>query len=372
LNKDQVAYISQWDHISYSIFQFPHLYQKTYEIAYNSSHGQNPIIHQVTKGVKEELVLPPAGSEITIAKAIEIAEAVGEKGTDDKYLVTGKIKSVTNPQYGEMYITDGENELYIYGTYSKDGVLRYSELTEKPVKGDTVTLLGSLKSFNGSAEMGSGWIQSFEKDDTPFDPSNYTVATVAQARAAEDEDLLMVSGVVANMTYANGMIPSGFYLVDNTGSIYVYDRDIAGQVKVGNTIKVAGEKDFWILETEVNNANKYGYKGCIQLTNPVLVENDNKVSDFNTTWVEESTVKEMLDTPLTENITTNIYKVNALVKKVPGAGFVNYYFFDLDGETGTYAYTQCNGSDFEWLDEFDGKVCTVYLSIINAKATATG
>ena len=94
---------------------------------------------------KEEVVLPPAGSEITIAQALEIAEAVGETGTENKYLITGTIKTVTNPQYGEMYITDGENELYIYGTYSADGVKRYSELTEKPVKGDTVTLLGSLK-----------------------------------------------------------------------------------------------------------------------------------------------------------------------------------------------------------------------------------
>ena len=58
-------------------------------------------------------------------------------------------------------------------------------------------------------------------------------------------------------------------------------------------------------------------------------------------------------------------------KKVPGSGFVNYYFFDLDGETGAYTYTQCNGSDFAWLDEFDGKICTVYLSPMNAKSTSS-
>jgi hypothetical protein len=79
-----------------------------------------------------------------------------------------------------------------------------------------------------------------------------------------------------------------------------------------------------------------------------------------------------METPVTENITTNIYKVNALVKKVPGNGFVNYYFNDIDGVTGSYTYTACNGSDFAWLDEFDGKICTVYLSAMNAKSTTSG
>ena len=80
----------------------------------------------------------------------------------------------------------------------------------------------------------------------------------------------------------------------------------------------------------------------------------------------------MMETPVTEDSTTIVYKVNALVKKVDGAGFVNYYFFDIDGETGSYTYTQCNGSDFAWLDEFDGKICTVYLTKLNAKSSDSG
>ena len=79
-----------------------------------------------------------------------------------------------------------------------------------------------------------------------------------------------------------------------------------------------------------------------------------------------------METPLTNNITTNIYKVNALVKKQDNPGFVNYYIDDLDGKTGTYVYTSCNGGDFAWLDEFDGKICTVYVSVHNAKSTNTG
>ena len=181
-----------------------------------------------------------------------------------------------------------------------------------------------------------------------------------------------MDGVVAKITYANGLVPSGVYIVDETQSIYVYDALIASMVQVGNTITVLGEKDYWVLESEQSNANKFGYKGCNQLSNAKLVNNDNAISDFNKDWITESTVKAIMDNPLENDITTTIFKVNALVKKAPDNGFINYYFDDLDGVTGSYAYSQCNGSDFAWLDEFDGKICTVYLSAFNAKSTSTG
>ena len=168
------------------------------------------------------------------------------------------------------------------------------------------------------------------------------------------------------------MKPNGFILVGDGASIYVYDMDAAQRVQIGNTVEIAGTKDFWILDDERESADKFGYKGCNQLADCTLISNDNGATAFDTSWIEETTIKDLIETPVTEDITTNIYKVNALVKKVPGSGFVNYYFYDLDGETGSYTYTQCNGSDFAWLDEFDGKICTVYLTALNAKSTSTG
>ena len=168
------------------------------------------------------------------------------------------------------------------------------------------------------------------------------------------------------------MKPNGYILVDGSSSIYVYDMDSAQRVKTGNTVEIAGTKDFWILDSEKESAEKFGYKGCNQLTNITLISNDNGNTAFDTSWITESTVKQIIETPVSEDITTKLYKVTALVKKVPGTGFVNYYFFDLDGETGAYTYTQCNGGDFAWLDEFDGKICTVYLTALNAKSAGSG
>ena len=199
-----------------------------------------------------------------------------------------------------------------------------------------------------------------------------TICTIAEARNVAQGDVMMISGVVARITYANGMKPSGVMLVDETGSIYVYDSDIASACTIGNTITVQGTKDYWVLETEADNAAKFGYEGCNQITDATLLYNDGQVSDFDTAAIPETTVKAIMDTPVTEDITTTVYKVNALVKKAPGNGFVNYYINDLDGTTGSYVYTQCNGSDFGWLDEFDGKICTVYVTPINAKSSSAG
>ena len=79
--------------------------------------------------------------------------------------------------------------------------------------------------------------------------------SIANARDAEAGTKVKVDGVVAQITYANGMIPAGLILVDNTGSIYVYDNNVASACQIGNTITVQGVKDYWILETELTSVS---------------------------------------------------------------------------------------------------------------------
>ena len=315
-------------------------------------------------GNKDEIVT------ITIAEALELC---GEEGniTADRYYIRATIKSVTNAEFGAMVIEDETGSIAVYGTYSEDGSLTYPQLDYQPVKGDEVLLHCILQNYKGTKEVKNARLISYVNNQGKQDISAYTPATIAQAREAEKGDKVLVEGVVARITYATGLKPVGYILVDGTSSIYVYDGDSAQRVSIGNKVKVAGAKDYWILDKEISGAQKFGYGGCNQLTEVTLVSNDNGNSAFDTAWVTESTVKDMMDTPVTEDVTTLVYKVNALVKKVPGSGFVNYYFFDLDGETGTYTYTQANGEDFAWLDEFDGKICTVYLTALNAKSSST-
>jgi len=317
---------------------------------------------------KPDIDLPDPSKELTVTEALEIAKLVGEDGTPVPYKVKGTVKNVTKYEYGEMYITDGVNDLYIYGISG----YQQMEGEAKPVQGYEVVLEGILKVFKDSPEMGTATLISYVAKKPEINEEDYKVVTIQEARDAEDGTLVKLTGVVAQITYANGLIPNGVMLVDNTNSIYVYSRDVAGLVQIGNTITIAGAKTYYVLESEQGNADKYGYKGCNQIENPILLENDNKVSEFPKEWITEYTVKDIMDTPCSEDITTTIFKVNALVVKAPNTGFTNYYINDIDGTTGSYVYTQASGSDFAWLDQFDGKICTVYLTVQNAKSSASG
>jgi hypothetical protein len=312
-------------------------------------------------------------NEVSIAEALEIASnlADGEK-TEIRYTINGTITSISNPQYGAMIVEDETGSIEVYGSYSADGSVGYAQLENVPYAGYKVELYCILQNFGGKAEVYSAWIISFEKGNIQFDESEYEVMTIAEAREEETGTKVKLTGVVAQITYANGRIPSGFYLVDNTNSIYVYDGQLTPRVKIGDKITICASRVNWILDKEMESAAKFDYTGCIQVENAHLIGDITSNQAIDLSWVEESTVKTIMDTKVSDNITTTIYKVNAYVKKAPGNGFVNYYIDDIDGVTGSYVYTQCNGSDFNWLDVFDGKICTVYLSAINAKSTAAG
>ena len=311
------------------------------------------------------------GDTLTVAQAIEHSKNFAGSPSTDRYYITATVKSVTDARFGAMIIEDETGEISVYNSKNADGSVTYENMEDKPYKGDTVKVFANLQSFNGTPEIKEAYIVEFTHNAPAINPDDYSLSTIADARLAQDGTVVKVEGVVARITYATGMKPSGFYLIDSTNSIYVYDADAAGRVAIGNTVTVVGAKDHWILDSEVNNAGKFGYKGCNQITDVVLAANDNGKNDFDKTWITETTVKDIINTPVTEDITTTVYKVNALIKEVPAAGFTNFYFFDLDGETGSYAYTQCNGNDFTWLRDFDGKICTVYVSALNAKSTAT-
>lgn len=195
--------------------------------------------------------------------------------------------------------------------------------------------------------------------------------TISSARKENNGTIVTIKGVVWKILYAYGKKPCGFYLNDGTDSIYVYGS-IANKLSEGNEIIIKGTKTTYILEKEKENANKYGYQGAIQIADPTLLKIVNQTKEIDKSWVKESTVKQMLETPLTDNITSTVFKVNAVIKQSNDGNYTNYYIDDLDEKTGSYVYTQCNGDDFDYLKKYNGKICTVYLSIINAASRDTG
>lgn len=310
----------------------------------------------------------------TIAELIAMMPSDGSV-TTERYYVRAKIKSIDNAMYGAMTIEDSTGTLSVYGTYSSDGVKRYSELDEKPVEGDTVLLYGTIQNFQSKTpEIKSGWIIEFTKGTPSWSEDDYKEMTIGEAREAAVDSLVKVTGVVSRITFASGMKPNGFIIVGDKSSIYVYDSKIATAVSEGNKITLLAKKTMYIPSKEASSAKKFGYKGACQLVDGHLLSNDESTNDLDLSFAQEKTVKEVIETSPSDNITSLIYHSNALIKRVQNEGqnFVNYYIDDLDGKTGNYVYTACDGKDFAWMDQYDGKICSVYYTALNAKSDSTG
>ena len=101
---------------------------------------------------------PKADSTLSIADAIALGNSKA-KGvyTEGKYYVEGTVKEIQNDVYGNIVITDGTNDLLIYGTYSEDGKTRFDKLATKPVVGDKIKVYGVIGKYN-DAQMQNGWI----------------------------------------------------------------------------------------------------------------------------------------------------------------------------------------------------------------------
>ena len=211
---------------------------------------------------------------ITIAQAIEYATTAGNNGTSETYFLRGKIEEITNYNYGEMTISDDTGSIYVYGVYGKDDTF-FNKLENQPAVGDTVVIEGKLKTYNGKPEVDKAILHEFtEGEKQEIDVSNYKPVTVAEAINSAIDSNLIIEGVVAKTTYANGMVPNGIYVIDNTGSIYVHGSETAALAKEGHKVKIAGTRTNYILDTEKTAAQKLGYQGSIQLQNPVLIENE--------------------------------------------------------------------------------------------------
>ncbi len=339
---------------------------------YNSTH-----VEKLTDAEKTPVV--PEGIEgdyefTSLPHAIAIAKDGGEDyAATEKIYITGWVTNISNPYFGELTITDGNVTIYAYG------LANYQTFGKMPQIGDVVVIEAYVGTKGTDVELKNNSklveVQAVELS------SDYEEVTIAEAREAEAGEKVIVSGVVAAFTYknvkvGNDYVRDGLYIVNGTDSIYLYGAGIAYGLEVGNTIKVAGTKEFFVQSSEVDLAKKFGFAGACQLSDVILVSNDNAKSEFKTNAFEETTVKSLMENEYDENVTTQIYKVNALINKSLGNGFVNYYINDLDGTTGTYTYTKCNGNDFAWIESYlnsNGQyLCTLLVAVQNAKATASG
>jgi DNA/RNA endonuclease YhcR with UshA esterase domain len=85
------------------------------------------------------------------------------------YMITGTITEIANPVYGNVYLTDGLNTVYVYGTYPGWGATgdnRKNLLETLGITvGDELTVIGVKSTYNGTPQLANGIYFSHEKAD---------------------------------------------------------------------------------------------------------------------------------------------------------------------------------------------------------------
>ena len=154
---------------------------------------------------------PVEDDVLTIAEAIAMGTAMEHNTyTEEKYKVTGLIKEVYSEQYGNMRLVDeAGNILTLYGTWSADGSVGYSQMEVKPVAGDTITIYGPVGQYNGVAQIKNGWIvEHIPAGSTPTEPTEPTTPDVPE------NTMVVVDAPEAGVAYKFGMIQESVSMTD--------------------------------------------------------------------------------------------------------------------------------------------------------------
>ena len=122
---------------------------------------------QMVSGTFEELKY--AVTTVTIEEFL-----AKEDNKEVYYMVTGTVKDLLNDKgqendYGNMHITDGDNELYVYGCYPGYGATgdnRKGLVASANIEvGDQITIIGTKGSYNGVAQLAYGIYFHHEKPE---------------------------------------------------------------------------------------------------------------------------------------------------------------------------------------------------------------
>lgn len=93
--------------------------------------------------------------------AATIAEVLTKPdSSQDYYMVTGEITEIDNPTYGNLYLKDGDSNIYLYGCYpgwGATGDFRKNLLADKGIKvGDTLTVIATKSTYKEQVQLANG------------------------------------------------------------------------------------------------------------------------------------------------------------------------------------------------------------------------
>ncbi len=199
--------------------------------------------------------------------------------------------------------------------------------------------------------------------------------TVAAIKELADGTQTAAKGIVTGFAYNEKnevTVRSGFYLTDATDTIYVFGKNAAAELSIGDEVYFTAEKDI--------------YYGAHQLSYPadVVKLGENKTATFENV-ITDKTVTDLATTAKPgDGETTNqgkVYELLAYFEKAGSSSYVNYRVVDPYNKSNYlnvyFTATIVPGETYEFtekLDAYAGKYCkvTFYMSGTNASGKWRG
>ncbi len=188
---------------------------------------------------------PIPAQEVSIPDFNTAASAVSGNNvlTDSQYMIEGKITSIVNTTYGNMYIEDANgNQAYIYGLLQNG--TPYGQMAVKPEVGDTIKVSGYGTVYNSNPQMKNAELVLH----TPLIPVgaqlHVAVATwsdnIRDCNAAAANQVRVVTlGTAIGATYKTAdtmTIASGATVDIQTGCVYYFVTNPAGEITEAHPI----------------------------------------------------------------------------------------------------------------------------------------
>ena len=300
-----------------------------------------------------------------VSELIAIGEALeNDQTTTEEYYCKGIVEKVTDSSKNAIMFKDNSGSIFCYRVNGKTTISPALKV------GEELVLKGTLKKYSNKPQFNYPQIvERHVEVEPPLTEEECTTMTIAEARNADVNAKIKLTGIVAAITKTQKFEDNGFYLIDETGSIFVYSKSLVSQVAKGNKVTILGKRDNYVGSSETN-AKKQGYLGTIQVVSPVLLSNDNKTdNNYDTSWIKESTIKQIIDTPLSNNITTEFFKVKTFVNLISVNNNNVFVLNDIDNKTGSIVYSCNKAADFKWLNPYDGKLVEMYVAPHNVDVT---
>lgn len=181
--------------------------------------------------------IPEADSTLTVEEAVALGKYIGHNNyTENKYFVVGTVDTVYNATSGNMVISDDKgNSINIVSAYNEDGTVKYGDMAQKPMAGDTVTVYGCIGLYNGSARIKNAWITAFNTPSTDTTGTGEGTQTTETSNGSETTEAIGSGQTTENTTDGQTteapVVTEEPETVIDDGIVYPNDPDIETEGK---------------------------------------------------------------------------------------------------------------------------------------------